>query len=209
VQSMCIQTYFIDSNANFQQVYPCKTDRQEIRMNVIQKMIFATGMSIVSGVTMHYMFSDLNRLPAFEDLDHEYVELLTPLFERFSCQAGSIVLQQGAPAEYLYLILNGQVEMLFKPHDGIPITITHLEKGDWFGWSAVVGSRKYTSSAIAILDLETIRIHGNELRKLCVEQPEAGKVVLERLADNVSVRWKDAHKQVQSILAKGMKNREY
>ena len=178
-------------------------------MNVIQKVIFATRMSPVSGVTMHYMFFDLNFVPAFEDLNDEYVALLKPLFEPFSCHAGSIVLQQGAPADYLYLILNGQVEMSFKPHDGTPITISHVEKGGWFGWSAVVGSKKYTSSAIAIADLETIRIHGNELRKLYVEQPKVGKVVLERLADNISFRWKDAHKQVQSILAQGMKNKQY
>ena len=154
------------------------------------------------------MFSDLNHVPAFENLDDEYVDLLKPLFEPFSCQAGSIVVQQGTPADYLYLILSGQVEMSFKPYDGGPITVSHVEKDGWFGWSAVVGSRKYTSSALAIEELEAIRIHGNELRKLCVEQPEAGKVVLERLADNVSLRWKDAHEQVQSILAKGLKNKQ-
>ena len=154
------------------------------------------------------MFTDLNRVPAFEDLNDEYLDLLKPLFEPFSCHAGSIVLQQGAPADYLYLILNGQVEMSFKPHDGLPITISHVEKGGWFGWSSVVGSKKYTSSALAIEDLETIRIHGNELRKLCVEQPKVGKVVLERLADNVSFRWKDAHNQVQSILTKGLKSKQ-
>jgi CRP-like cAMP-binding protein len=154
------------------------------------------------------MFSGLNLVPAFEDLDDEYVDLLKPLFEPFSCPAGSIVLQQGTPADYLYLILRGQIEVSFKPYDGGPITVSHVEKDGWFGWSAVVGSRKYTSSARAIEELETIRIHGNELRRLCVEQPEAGKVVLERLADNVSLRWKDAHEQVQSILAKGLKNKQ-
>lgn len=178
-------------------------------MNVIQKMIFATGVSTVSGVNMHQMFTDLNLVPAFEDLDDEYVDLLKPLFEPFSCYAGSIVLQQDTLAEYLYLILNGKVEISFKPYDGTPITISHVKKGGWFGWSAVVGSRKYTSSVIAIEELETIRIHGNELRKLCLDEPEAGKVVLERLADNVSSRWKDAHKQVKSILAKGMKHKQY
>src|SRR5574341_2293843 len=144
------------------------------------------------------MFSNLDLVPAFENLNDEYMDLLKPLFEPFSCRAGSIVLQQGAPADYLYLILKGTVEISFKPHDGIPITISHVEKGGWFGWSAVFGSKKYTSSAIAIQDLETIRIHGNELRKLCLDEPEAGKVVLERLASNVSSRWKDAYKQVQS-----------
>ena len=72
----------------------------------------------------------------------------------------------------------------------------------------MLGSEKYTSSALAIQELETIRIHRNELRKLYTEQPEAGKVVLERLANNVSSRWKDAHKQVRSILEKGMKNKQ-
>lgn len=153
------------------------------------------------------MFSDLGLIPAFKNLNDEYMEVLRPLFEPFSCRAGSIVLQQGEPADYLYLILKGTVEVSFKPYDGIPITISRVKRGDWFGWSAVVGSEKYTSSAIASEDLETIRIHGDELRKLCMEQPEAGKVILERLAANVSFRWKDAHKKVKSILAQGMKNK--
>jgi len=155
------------------------------------------------------MFSDLKLLPAFEDLNDRYIDLLKSLFEPFSFHPGSIVLQQGAPVDYLYLILKGTVEISFKPHDGIPITISHVEKGGWFGWSAMIGSEKYTSSALAIEELETIRIHGNELRKLCMEQPEAGKVVLELLADNVSLRWKDTHKHVKSILAQGVKKRQY
>jgi CRP-like cAMP-binding protein len=115
----------------------------------------------------------------------------------------SILLQQGAPADYLYLILKGMVEISFKPYDGNLITLSHVEQDSWFGWSAVVGSEKYTSSGLAIKELETIRIHRNERRKLCIEQPEAGKVVLERLANNVSPRRKDAHKQVRSILEWG------
>lgn len=154
------------------------------------------------------MFSDLDLVPAFENLDGEYMGLLKPLFEPFSCRAGETVLRQGAPAEYLYLILKGRVQISFKPYDGAPMTISHVEKGGWFGWSAVVGSKRYTSSATAIEDLDAIRIHGDELRKLCVEQPEAGRVILERLADNVSRRWKDAHEKVKSILAQGMKNRQ-
>ena len=151
------------------------------------------------------MFTDLKFVPAFEGLRDEYLDLLKPLFEPFSCPAGSRVLQQGAPADYLYLILKGTVEISYKPDDGSPMTISHVEKGGLFGWSAVVGSREYTSSAVAIEELEAIRIHGDELRKLCVEQPEAGRMVLEHLADNVSLRWKDSHKKVKSILARGMK----
>ena len=135
------------------------------------------------------------------------MDLLKPLFEPFSCSAGVTVLQQGTPAEYLYLVISGAVEMTYKPYDGTLITISHVEKDGLFGWSAVVGSEKYTSSAIAIENLETMRIRGSELRKLCVDHPEAGKEILERLASSVSSRWKDAQAQVKSILEQGMKSK--
>lgn len=132
------------------------------------------------------------------------MELLGPLFEPFSCQAGTVILQQGAPAEFLYFLTSGMVEMSFKPYDGNPITVTHVEKDGLFGWSAVIGSEIYTSSAIAIEDVEALRVHGSELRKFCVEHPDAGKDILERLADGVVSRWKDAHKQIKSLLAQGI-----
>ena len=148
----------------------------------------------------------MDRIDIFKDLDENLMELIKPLFERLSCQAGTVVFQQGTPADFLYFIITGKVEMSFKPYDGTPITVSHVEKGGLFGWSAVVGSEKYTSSAIAIEDVMAFRMKGNELRKLCVEHPEAGKDILERLADGVSSRWTNARTQVKAILAQGLKN---
>lgn len=135
------------------------------------------------------------------------MDLLKPLFEPYACNAGVTVLQQGKPADYLYLVISGAVEMTYKPYDGVPITISHVEKDGLFGWSAVVGSEKYTSSAIAIENLETMRIRGSELRKLCADHPEAGKEILERLASSVSARVPNAQEQVKSILEQGMKDK--
>jgi CRP-like cAMP-binding protein len=148
----------------------------------------------------------LSRLSTFDELNEEYLQLLEPLFEQFSCRAGTTVLKQGMQADYLYVVLRGKVDVSFKPYDGAPITVSHVEEGGLFGWSAVVGSDKYTSSTIAIEDLEAVRIRGSELRKLCLDHPEAGKAILEQLANSVSSRWKDAHEQVKSILTNGMKS---
>ena len=143
-------------------------------------------------------------LDILKDLNEEMIELLTPLFEAFSCEPGTVIFQQGDQAEFLYLVVDGKVDMSYKPYDGNPITVSHVGKGGLFGWSAVVGSDQYTSTAIAIEDLEAYRVHGDDLRKFCVEHPEAGKVILERLAEEVSSRWKDSHEQVKSILFQGM-----
>lgn len=146
----------------------------------------------------------MNQVALFQELSESQIDLLKPLFEPFSCQVGTVILQQGAPADWLYMIISGTVEMSYKPYDGNPITVSHVEKGGLFGWSAVIGSERYTSSAIAIEDVEAFRVHGDELRKFCLEHPEAGIDILERLADGVSFRWRNAHEQIKSLIMQGM-----
>jgi CRP-like cAMP-binding protein len=137
-------------------------------------------------------------------MNEKYVALVKHLFERFSCRSGTTVIQQGEPADYLYLIIDGAVQVSYKPYDGTPITVAHVEKEGLFGWSAVVGSGSYTSSVTAIEDLDTFRIHGDELRKLCMEHPDAGREILEKLANVVSSRWSNSHEQVKAILVNAM-----
>src|SRR5574341_866065 len=149
---------------------------------------------------------NLNSFSIFNDPRVNYMDKLEALFESVSCAPGTVVLQQGKPADYLYLIVSGSAEVSYKPYDGNPITVSHVEKGGVFGWSAVVGSEYYTSSTIAIEPLEAIRVRGSDLRKFCLDHPDAGKDLLERLANAVSSRWKDANEQVKSILAQGMKS---
>lgn len=148
---------------------------------------------------------DFRHLPVFRDLDAGQVVLLEKLMETYHCPAGMYIIRQDTPADYLYFVLHGAVEILFKPFDEVPITVSHIEAGGIFGWSAVVGRGSYTSSAIAIDDMNAVRIHGHELRKFCSENPEIGKVILNNLANAIGPRWKDAHEQVKLILEQGMK----
>lgn len=146
----------------------------------------------------------MHRVTIFRELDQKQLDLLRPLFELFTCQPGTVILEQGAPAEYLYLLISGTAEMSFKPYDGRPFTLSYVEKGSLFGWSAVVGSKKYSSSAIAVTKVEAFRVRGAALRQFCLEHPEAGTDILERLADGVSFRWRDAHRQIKSLIVQGM-----
>ena len=146
----------------------------------------------------------MKRVALFNELSESQINLLKPLFEPFSCQAGTVILQQGASADWLYLIIRGTVEMSFKPYDGSSFTVSYVEKGGLFGWSAVIGSEKYSSSAIATEDVEAYRVRGSALRKFCLEHPEAGIDILERLADGVSFRWRNAHEQIKSLIVQGM-----
>lgn len=153
-------------------------------------------------VKIVYMSMDIS--PVFTGIDDEYIALLQPLFERVTYPANTTVIEQGALAEFLYLIESGKVEIFYKPYDDEIITITHVEANGLFGWSALIGSTKYSSSGIAIEELSALRIRGRDLRNLCQTYPQAGAVILDRLASVVSSRWQNAHDQVKSILQNGI-----
>ena len=146
------------------------------------------------------MLESLPNIPFFQNLESAEISLLRPLFEQFNCPADTTVFEQGEPAIYLYLLIKGDVAIRYKPYDGPPITLTHLHGGDVFGWSAVIGSTYYSSSIISESHIEALRIRGTYLLTLVREHPEAGKIIMDQLANVVSSRWKNAHVQVQSLL---------
>lgn len=90
--------------------------------------------------------------------------------------------------------------ILYKPYDGPKITLTHLHEGDIFGWSSVLGSSTYTSDAQSTTNIETLRIRGADLRRFYFEHPNAGRSVLDKLAESVSPRWMNAKDQIQNML---------
>jgi len=148
------------------------------------------------------MFKELESIPLFQGVDYGILQLLEPLFEPYSCPAGTVIFEQGDLAHYLYLILDGSIEILYKPYDGPPITVTNLAKGNIVGWSAAIGNSTYTSGAICKMDCQAIRMSGRDLHKLCAKEPEAGRIILNLLAESVSPRWEDAQSQIQQMLNK-------
>jgi CRP/FNR family transcriptional regulator, cyclic AMP receptor protein len=147
------------------------------------------------------MIETLESIPLFQSLNRKTLRLLEPLFERYSYPAGEKIFEQGDPAVHIYLILEGSVEVHYKPYDGPSIVVTTLSKGSIFGWSAAIGNINYTSGAVCKGECISIRIRGNELHKFCSQHPEAGLHVLELLADAVSTRWTNAREQIHSLLS--------
>lgn len=146
------------------------------------------------------MLQSSDEMALFNNLSEETRRLVERHFEPFICAAGTVVFEQGDPAIFLYLILRGSITVRYKPYDTPAIDLTQIPAGGAFGWSAVIGGPHYTSGAVAREDLQTVRIRGTDLRTLVAENPLEGAELLDRLAQLVSNRWKDANRQVRDIL---------
>jgi CRP-like cAMP-binding protein len=134
------------------------------------------------------------------------IQLLAPYFAPQTWVAGTVIFEQDDYAEYLYLVVSGEVTIRYKPHDGPMMTVTRVLPGGIFGWSAAMNNPAYTSGAVCSLDSEVLRIRGIDLRAICEKHPELGRIILDRLASVIAERKQSQQGPVSSILATGMRH---
>lgn len=119
-------------------------------------------------------------------------------------RAGKVLFLQDQPADRLYLLVSGSVEIRFKPYDGEALTVSAIEAGGVFGWSAALGRPSYTSGAVCTSDCRCLSIRGRDLRRICQEHPATGVILLERLAEVIAMRLTSTHEHVMELLRQGM-----
>ncbi len=159
---------------------------------------------------MGYYSRDMNLekyadLAFFCGLGPADLQLLAPYFTHQAWVAGTAVFEQGDYAEYLYLVVRGEVTIRYKPDDGPAMILTRVQPGGVFGWSAAMGNPAYTSGAVCALDSEILSIRGQDLRLVCEKHPRLGRIILDQLSAIVAERKKIRQGQVSSMLANGMR----
>lgn len=145
-------------------------------------------------------------LAFFSGLSIADIQLVVPLFAPQNWVAGTVVFDQGDCAEYLYLVVSGELTIRYKPDDGPIMNLTRIQPGGIFGWSAAMGNPTYTSGAVCTLDSEVLRIRGADLRMLCGKHPELGKVILDRLSAIIAERQRGQQSRVNTMLTNGMRH---
>jgi len=95
----------------------------------------------------------------FDNLAADQLKRLLPLFELVEYQAGESILVQGQPAEKIFFLLQGQVEVL---NDQIPI-FTLRRRGDIFGESSMLADQPCRVGVRALDLVRMLSIKGLEL----------------------------------------------
>lgn len=148
---------------------------------------------------------DYDHLVLFQGLTPSQSMLVVPLFQSVYEPAGSIIFEQGGSAEYLYLVIDGEVNIRYKPDDGPALMVARIRPEGVVGWSSALGSPTYTSSAVCSTDCHMLRVKGQDLRALCENYPETGSLMLERLAVVIAERIRNTYEPVITLLEQGLR----
>jgi CRP/FNR family cyclic AMP-dependent transcriptional regulator len=142
----------------------------------------------------------LRTLPLFEGLTDEQLEQIRSFLKLGHYCAGETIFQQGDKAEKLFILLKGDVKIVFKPYDGPPLTVARITPGGIFGWSSALGREEYSSAAISISNTDIFYFLGENLESICDIKNDTGIIFLKKLAEAIAQRLKSTRKEIFNML---------
>jgi len=131
----------------------------------------------------------LRQFKIFAELEEENLERIGKIAHVRDFESAERLTTEGAPADNLYLFLEGRAAVKVRGADGRQILIDELGPGDVLGWAAVVEPHLYTASAWTTKRSRCIVVNGKRLRELCEENKQIGYQVAKSIGEVISRRF--------------------
>lgn len=128
----------------------------------------------------------------FAGLSEEQRRAVAALARERRAAAGETLFRLGEPAEALYVIRRGRVDLTFPLQvmgEVREVRFQSLAAGRTLAWSALVPPHRLTMSASATTEVELLVLDRQRLLALLGQQPLMGRVVMSNLAGVVAARF--------------------
>jgi CRP-like cAMP-binding protein len=121
-----------------------------------------------------------------QGMSAEAIDELLSIAQTVSQKKGDVLFKQGDPAEHLYVLESGAVELML---EGAGRT-THLAQnpGELLGWSSVVGRDAYSATALVAEPTRLIQFHRDKVEKVLRNHPASGMRFYKQLSREVGDR---------------------
>ncbi len=129
---------------------------------------------------------DIFNIKFFEGIDAEVINEIEKDSSVEVYEKGEVIFEKGQPAEFLYILKNGDIDLLVREKD---VMICNLvEPGEVFGWSSIVEKGVYTASCVCNLPTKAFKIPKNKIEDIFNRYPKAAVMFYRRLGSIFSKR---------------------
>jgi signal transduction histidine kinase len=127
--------------------------------------------------------SELLRVPVFADLPDDQIEWFLSQAQELRFKAGDIYAQQGAPADAMFIILEGEVQG--RGEIGGEIVTFPIRTGAVTGLLPFSRMKQFTVSGRAVTDVRMLRFPATQFPALVQKMPELAKRLVGLMTDRV------------------------
>ncbi|MBW2487394.1 MAG: cyclic nucleotide-binding domain-containing protein [Deltaproteobacteria bacterium] len=133
----------------------------------------------------------------FQGLTESQLSQIRTIGSEAPIEAGQWLFREGDPAELMYVLKEGAVELLTTV-DEVELPITIVKKpGNCFGTSMLVPPHQYSLSARCAEDGMLLSIHKADLERLINADVKLGHVILANLAKHFLDRLKETRQELK------------
>lgn len=144
----------------------------------------------------------LKRYPLFGSLSDEQLQSLASIAEEKSWEAGETIFEIGSPAENLFLLMEGSIDLFYRvddeqnPDQMKNFGVGEINPGEPFAISALFEPYQLTASAVASRPSKGIQMNGQRLIQLCSFDLELGMILQRELIKAIFERLTYARNQL-------------
>lgn len=125
----------------------------------------------------------LTRIELFRGLADDELDTLAKSVKVAPFAAGEFITRQDAKANWLYVLTQGQVEILVNVPDGPPKRVHTLSAPDFFGEMALITGGRREASVVAATEVECLRVDRAAFGALLERRPNIAQEVAAVLAE--------------------------
>ncbi|MGB9689452.1 Crp/Fnr family transcriptional regulator [Thermogutta sp.] len=138
----------------------------------------------------------LRRYPYFAKISEESLKEIAMMAEERSYPAGLQLFNEGDPADYLNIIVEGEVQIQYQLGNAEKRTVDTLVAGDILVWSALIEPYRTTAIGTTSKPTKVIAIKAKPLRELCDRDPMVGYQLTREIAKLLAHRLERARVQL-------------
>lgn len=128
----------------------------------------------------------INETDFFTGINESVIQQIEQNCTQKTFEEGDTIFEKGNPANFLYFLDTGQVDLFLKEKN---LCLCTLDKpGEVFGWSSIVENGVYTSSSICITKTSVLRITREAIKEIFNLHPNAAVTFYKRLGSVFSKR---------------------
>jgi HEAT repeat protein len=121
----------------------------------------------------------LRKVPLFEALPPQELEPIVAVAEEEVFSEGELLAVRGDPGDTLYVIVDGQVQVLGADEQELAVR----GPGDFIGEMAVISSKPRVASLVAMSDVRVLELHKPAFEAILRERPETALAMMRVLCD--------------------------
>jgi signal transduction histidine kinase len=127
----------------------------------------------------------LRHLPLLAALDDADLERVARMARRVRVPAGRVIMREGDPADGLYVLLRGRLEVT-RSDCGEEVLLAAHPPGAFVGEMALLGGSSRSATVRAVRPSELLVIDPEDFRRLLVASPDAALTVLHAVAERLA-----------------------